>query len=321
VPSPTDKTYNDDFVKSNDYLLFVHGFNVNDTEKKQWPATVFKRLWWQGYTGHVGFFDWPCEALDLSNPKCYDNSDFNAWQCGAALRNRFVSLNSGKHSGKVRVIAHSQGNIITGEAIRRSPNNILHTYIATQAAISGDCYQSGLKPYFTSYTTPNVRANYPQTGEPYLTGIDKKVGKRFNYYNIGDYALRTMSLFSWEANNKMRPDIDYWYTEGDNDIDTYKPDLGDRFYYAIVPYINERSLLFPANTFEIFSYDAEARASAIGVLPSMDKGIFTSFNLRNAPLRYDNQHYSHSRQFRSNIVAEWQYWSKVIGNAALPHIK
>ena len=47
----------------------------------------------------------------------------------------------------------------------------------------------------------------------------------------------------------------------------------------------------------------------------------TPFNLRSAPLSYDDQHYSHSRQFRSNIVAEWQYWSKVIADAYLPHIK
>ena len=120
----------------------------------------------------------------------------------------------------------------------------------------------------------------------------------------------------WTRNNKLRPDINYWYTEGDDKIDTYKPNKGDRFYYdSLLPY-DERTLSFPINTHEIFSYNAEARSKPLGAIKSVTS--FTNFNLANAPLNYDAQHYSHSKQFRSNIIDEWAYWAKVITNAGLP---
>ena len=108
-------------------------------------------------------------------------------------------------------------------------------------------------------------------------------------------------------------------------MDTYKPKLGDRFYYAIVLYINERTLYFPKDynappkandTFEIFSYNAEARSKALGAIGAMQH--FKSFDLQGPPLKYDKQHYSHSRQFRSNIVDELQYWKQLLNDTKLP---
>ena len=39
---------------------------------------------------------------------------------------------------------------------------------------------------------------------------------------------------------------------------------------------------------------------------------FQGFNLAAEPLYYDDSHYCHSREFRSNIVDEWAYWRKVM---------
>ena len=299
--------YNSDFTSSDDYLLIVHGFNMNATDKTYWPGTAFKRLWWQGYKGHVGFFDWPCVLFSYLNMRCYDDSENNAWQCGSALLNRINQLNSGGHSGKVRVLAHSQGNVVAGEALRLASGQVVHTYIATQPAIAGDCYQTGLAAYFTTYTTPNVFANYPLNGAPYLAGVSGKAGQRYDYYNFDDYALRTVGFGSWEWDNETRPDGDFAYVEGDNNVDTYNPTQGDRFYSE------ETALDFPGDKFQIFSYAAEARSRALGVLSGLT-GDFTPFNLQSAPLNYNSAHYSHSRQFRSNIVDERAYWSHVKSN-------
>ena len=129
--------------------------------------------------------------------------------------------------------------------------------------------------------------------------------------------------FRWTRNNSLRPDTDYWYTEGDNDVNTYNPNLGDRFYYAIIPFVNERTLSFSSvnsldNTFEIFSYAAQARSFPIGA--SSDVSTFKGYNLKTS-LSFNRTHYSHSKQFRSNIVDEWNYWEKVIVDADLPSIK
>ena len=93
----------------------------------------------------------------------------------------------------------------------------------------------------------------------------------------------------------------YYYDEGDGIIDTYIDSTGDQFRHS------QQKLLFPANEFEIYSYAAQARSRALGVLSGI--AGFSSFNLQG--FGYNSAHYSHSRQFRSNIVDEKGYWSKV----------
>lgn len=307
-------SYNPDFTSSDDYLLFVHGFNVNAIDKAYWPGTVFKRLWWRGYKGHFGFFDWPCDLFSFVNLQCYDDSDYNAWRCGAALLDRINQLNNGDHSGKVRLLAHSQGNVVAGEALRLASGQVAHTYIASQAAIPADCYQTGVSEYFSNYSTPNVFLTYPPTSNTYLTGVSGKAGQFFSFYNTEDYALHSAWAGSWEWNNAARPDAHYHYVGPTNAYDTAAQPTPSRFYYDVLPYVPPapRDMVFTNDTFEIFSYAAEARGSALGVQSSMND--FTTFDLSASPLNYTSEHYSHSRQFRSNIVDEKVYWSEVISD-------
>jgi hypothetical protein len=317
--------YNSDFTKSDDYLLWVHGFNVNAIDKAYWPGTIFKRLWWRGYTGHFGWFEWPCETvgwLEL-NADIFDNSENTAWQCGDALLDRINKLNSGGHSGKVRLVAHSQGNIMAGEALRNASGVVLHTYIATQAAIAGDHYQAGLienpEHYWQPFpTTPTVISKYPVSpgkDAPYLSTVFGKVlpGRVHAYYNPVDYALRS-SLFSWERNNAGKPDLLRHYTEGDGVPVSYEPSAGDRFYRdTVIPFFFETTLEFPLDRFDIFSYAAEARSFAVGTDPPV--GFVGNRDL--GDWEYDGRHYSHSRQLRSNIVDEHDYWSAIVEDCAL----
>jgi len=43
-----------------DYVLYVHGYNMDEYEKQRWIETTHKRLYWLGYKGRVGGFTWPC---------------------------------------------------------------------------------------------------------------------------------------------------------------------------------------------------------------------------------------------------------------------
>ncbi len=196
-------------------------------------------------------------------------------------------------------------------AARLASGQVVHTYIATQAAVPADCYQTGVTEYFSNYSTPNVFLSYPPTSDTYLTGVSGKAGQIFSFHNTVDYALHSAWVGSWEWNNAARPDA-YYHYEGP--VDTYDASAQptpSRFYYDVVPYVQPapRDMVFTADTFEIFSYAAEARGSALGVQTSMND--FTTFNLRAAPLNYDQRHYSHSRQLRSNIVDEKPYWATV----------
>ena len=61
--------------------------------------------------------------------------------------------------------------------------------------------------------------------------------------------------------------------------------------------------------YNIFAYCAESRVRALGAVANVIG--FASFNLRDPPLNYNSQHYSHSRQFRSNVIDESGYWKQI----------
>jgi len=66
----------------------------------------------------------------------------------------------------------------------------------------------------------------------------------------------------------------------------------------------------PLEQYEIFSYCAESRARALGALITTPPN-FQDFSLK-FWLGYDGKRYSHSRQFKSNIVDEWKYWQQFV---------
>lgn len=294
--------------ETDEYVLHVHGWNMADWEKDRWTETVFKRLWWQGYKGHVGGFQWPTYTGSLT----YDASELRAWRSGQALNNRITSLNA-SYSGQVRVLAHSMGNVVMGEALRLFSSSVVHTYIAAQAAVPAHCYDNAIGNYWTGFNTPNIYARYssrlsPDT--PYLAANSSHAGAMALYFNAQDYALGW-----WENNNEMKPDYAYWNTDGDSNVDSYAPASGDRFYFdnVLVPF-DERTMVIPADRFEIFARIVESRSRALGRESSVS-GFGTARNLQN--WGYDAAHYSHSREFRSNVADEWLFWSTFFGDAGL----
>jgi len=71
-----------------------------------------------------------------------------------------------------------------------------------------------------------------------------------------------------------------------------------------------------ADTFTILSYAAEAWGKPMGIVASV-AGFTNGLNLRSSSLFYNSFHYSHSRQFRSNIVDEHAYWHEVLEKCGL----
>jgi hypothetical protein len=295
--------------ENNQYVLYVHGWNMAGWEKDRWAETVFKRLWWQGYKGRVGCFQWPTYTGTLT----YDASELRAWRSGQSLSNRITTLNA-SYSGQVRVLAHSMGNVVMGEALRLFTSQVVHTYIAAQAAMSAHCYDNTIDNYWNDFNTPNIYACYssglsPDT--PYLSANSNHAGAMVLYFNPVDYALSSW----WETNNEYKPDFpDYHYTEGDNNTHSYNPGSGDRFYYDSPLPLDERTMTIPDNRFEIFARCAESRSRALGT-QAVVGGFGTTRNLQD--WGYNNAHYSHSREFRSNIADEWSFWSVLFGDASL----
>ena len=216
------------------------------------------------------------------------------------------------YPGQIRVIAHSMGNVVMCEALRLCTSPVVHTYLAAQAAISAHCYDNSIGNYWNSFTTPNVYGHYTSgnsSATPYLGDNSTKAGCLVQYFNTMDYALG-----AWQINNEMKPDLNYYYTEGDANRDTYDAVSGDRFYYDSILPFDERTLDFPADRFEIFSRSAESRSRALGRSPSVS-GFDPHRDLQE--FGYDGAHYSHSREFRSNISAEWLFWEAVKSDLGL----
>ena len=304
---------------TDEYVLYVHGWNMEDWEKDRWAETVFKRLWWQGYKGRVGCFQWPT-LTTLTGLTTYDQSEFRAWRSGAALAKLLTQLNS-EHPGQVRMIAHSMGNVVAGEAIFEAPSNVVYSYIATQAAIPAHMYDKNINPFWTGpYNTPDIYYGYCVSGQnpdnSYLSGNQTKLapGRMFNYFNEDDWALD-----KWKMNNQgivsdwfSKPDKSYYYVDQDGDINTYNynpddPEKMDKFLF--INGDEHRLLLLPLDRFEIFSFCAQSRSNSLGAESAPISG-FVRRNLQDTTLipRFDDKHLGHSREFRSDIINERGYW-------------
>ena len=57
----TPYQYDSSITAENNYILFVHGWNLAPWERDAFAETAFKRLYWQGYKGHFGAFQWPTD--------------------------------------------------------------------------------------------------------------------------------------------------------------------------------------------------------------------------------------------------------------------
>ena len=163
-------------------------------------------------------------------------------------------------------------------------------------------------------TTPDVMEHFAINGNtnaaPYMAGVLAKVGKAYNYHNFDDYALR-----SWEINNNFKPDgMPPYHFQYSGSTASYTEGV-DEFYRQAVIYVSARQTLHLMNETEryrIFAYCAESRSRALGRVRYGVDG-FDEWDLESA-MGYLDDHYSHSREFRSNIVAERQFWLKVMND-------
>ncbi len=167
-----------------------------------------------------------------------------------------------------------------------------------------------------------MRANYPgwTDGSPFLSAVvsSRKALGLFNYYNPDDFALHGSNFIAWEINNAIRPNAGYGYL-GDKEIyDEQREGNPSMFFIGSaknpvkVPFpaaVAGKSNSYTGRTYEIFSYGAQAWGKPVGTMSSVPG--FSSWNLK-ADMGYDDSHYCHSRQMRSNIVDEVKYWSRVV---------
>jgi len=132
-------------------VVHVHGWRMNEDEKLNWSEMSFKRLWHQGYKGRLCSFTWPTYAPENSNLEAYATynlSEYRAWLSGAPLRDFITSLGGQDEArrfapGKVKVFAHSMGNVVVGSAIRSGM--YVGGYVMQHAAMAAQAYEPFVK--------------------------------------------------------------------------------------------------------------------------------------------------------------------------------
>jgi alpha-tubulin suppressor-like RCC1 family protein len=290
--------YTVDDAEQPKYILYIHGWNMTPVEKEQFAETAYKRLFWRGYKGRFGVFEWPTtHSFDplknkfdpLFDPTNYDRGEWSAWRSAPALRNVLAEANQ-TYPGQVYVFAHSMGNVVVGEALRLHSQHfsgqIVNTYVASQAALPAHCYdgaiaedlplRSNLQWTYDHPGIPGPGYNYgpatPNIYRNWLAFNRSAVGRGVNFRNLNDYAL-TPEV--WQFNEITKPDWrdmpdqpwDYAYS-GDPEqppspIGFWKSrDDGNEDDTVVTLQLGDRADV--RDRYEIMSFDAEPRSRALG---------------------------------------------------------
>jgi hypothetical protein len=315
-----------------DYIMLVHGWNMPPWEKETYGSTMFKRMWHQGYKGRFGMFRWPTfhgfegDFEDLTqDPDHFNASELRAWNSASRLKALIENRAAVFGSDKIRLYAHSMGNIVCGEALRQfGPSGAsVHSYIAAQAAISSHAYDKTTPARKPAYQLemPNVYGYYWQQGASdwppqwEMDGRPSYMNPQYlpgnvayiNHYNFDDYALNGTR---WPLNQDLKPGFNYHYT--------FQGLVGGYSDYRFIrgPRYNQTILNIPADRYEIFSNAADSAANALGKVGTTGGKFSESVNV--APLLvYDTHpeaHKYHSGQFRSTVQKRWEYWKLALEN-------
>jgi len=294
--------------ETGDYLLFVHGWNMEAWERRYFAETAYKRLFWAGYRGRFGLYSWPTETAiyPLLDPGNYNRSEFKSWKSAAGLHRLLTDLDR-QYPGKVRMMAHSMGNVVASEALRKQTSlnggsRILHTYFACQAASVAHAYDPAVENIESNFSTdtPEVYAKYPPTGLPYFRDLKLASGKSINLHNSSDYALN-----KWQLNQDMKPSRRYAHG-------VYNLQLAQKRWMYDEEGWGALMLDISRHTYMIYSFVAEARSRALGAEPEVKGAITQGFNLQKLQYKYGEKDYEHSAQFRSIAAHRVEIWLQIM---------
>ena len=304
VPFEYPYSYAQDTNKS--YALFVHGWNLDRYQRDRFAETAFKRLYWQGYQGRFGSFRWPTwynfpfrgmegGGFDLDN---FDNGEFQGWQSGQTLRRLLTRLHN-RYPGQIRLFAHSQGNIVAGEALRIATQPLVAVYAAMQAAVAAHDYDPLAPvrkiPFIYESGTPNLHANYWKPGDPSYFHVVPGASRFVNFYNPMDWALGW-----WAVDQDMKPNREFIFDQGRGE---FRGRDGGQF----------RTLELPKDTYSLFAYCVESRCLALGAQAGV-RGVFdtTAEVLLDPTFEFGDKHQGHSAQFRSTNMKRAPFWNELI---------
>jgi hypothetical protein len=161
-----------------DVTVIVHGYNVSDGDMRAvFLPTVFKRLYWVGHPvhrlqgewrkndvsegsgcvkncAHTVAMSWPSNYRglepgepgkltrnELMSGMSYPEDEYRAFATGVPLAKYLSRLKTGGSSRKIRVLAHSLGNLAMNAALVRpelASGGVVETYVMNEAAFAAE---------------------------------------------------------------------------------------------------------------------------------------------------------------------------------------
>jgi hypothetical protein len=289
-------------------------------------------MYWQGYQGRFGVFHWPCYSLELHNLPIFDMSEWQSWKTGQPLANLLARLTD-MYSTNVYLYAHSQGNVASGAALRLATNQVVNTYVASQAALSARAYDntvpSNAAAFYSTlssyrYNTPDSEGYYYTNGAESYFNSSIGAGRYANFFNTNDWALMGSSLIpvhpGWLKDQSSKPDgfAYYYYTTPITAIPFgyYYSYTGARQFQQ-APNWTRVPLLFTTNTYQIFAMCCQSYSLALGAQEDvgLGSGPFSSalqVELDTAPWNFGNTLIYHDGQFTIDNMTVGPYWKTLL---------
>ncbi len=317
-------TFQADPAETDEAIIFVHGWNMDDPDRRTYANSFFKRLWWKGFRGRFCAFSWPTYNVKNNSviglvPAHYNQSEYVAWKYGPALKQYVDSIQKTSKN----VAAHSMGNVVMASALKAGL--MVNSYVAMEAAIPAGCYDaSDAANNYDMFNKAEAKTPTTSSGNPapvyrgFMAGVPIPEGKFHNFYNTVDFALKTgkktvpggIKLLdtNWEANQvNHKPNTLLRYK--------YYPELTgaakncvETMVYTIIPAKYQRKV---TDQHEVLSFISRPRSEALGCV---DTTGFKGFDLHGAEVHYpfSGLQTEHSGQFERPIQRTHFFYNEML---------
>lgn len=292
---PHDPKAGKSWNETKQYIVFVHGWNMNDKESQSSADTMFKRLWQRGYKGRFASMRWPTLDDSFSTPVgevpyTYNASEYRAWKCGESLKQFVNKLPAGYARN---LVAHSMGNVVVGAALKKKM--ILTNYALLNGAVSAGCYDD--RPILDQgwgYTTPFHDSDPATTSLSHRKHLAGVAGNLVNFFLPADDAL-----LKWEWNNDtpggLIPGLGNRFVIVGSKPQRYNLGLTGYYYDPVKPAGTRLGINYPsvngrfvATAHEAMAYVAQSPTKAVGAEIGMAGSIDSSVDMR--PYGFDKTH-------------------------------
>jgi len=272
---------------SKQIVVFVHGWRLTFEVADDFANIMFKRLYWQGYQGRYAMVHWPTLSAETDGPIAqyltFNRDEYIAFKCAQGLASYFTNLQSNFPGYSINVCAHSHGNIIMMEALKRLLANgqkPINNYVMMQAAVAAECLDTN----YVFYPPFSAGDTIPDSFDGYAGPIQNSVnGHIYNFFNPDDFGVVTC----WQPDQLLyKPDGRYWYQ--------YLPDGPQQ-----TPPGSSRAVTDPQ---ELMAFMSRPRTQAVGAVPNLGGAAYTAGQQNLETLvNFSGSWNEHSGEFNWNI--------------------